>query len=147
MRGTPCAAAGVVADAVTGVVPATVIVTVRVSTCPLGPPPTDSVYVVVAVGDSRAEPRAITGPTPGVTNIAPGFSATQDSTMDSPGLIEVRSASNDMIRASGHGNCGGRLQPRVVWACALEDAISTRATKRMIRVIRFTSASSGRRPV
>src|SRR5687768_500555 len=142
MRGTPCAAAGVVAAAATGVVPATVMVTVRVSTCPLGPPPTDSVYVVVAVGDSRVEPRAMTGPTPGVTDIAPGFSATQDSTTDSPGLIEVRSASNDMIRASGHGNCGGRLQPRVVWAATQPGAISNVPMNTTMRVI-FRSFWSG----
>src|SRR5437868_9285480 len=118
VRGTGREAASPAASEVRtrAVVPATVIVSVLVNAWPSGPPATFNVYVVVADGVTFAEARVITGPISGVISIAPGFSAAQLRMTDSPGLMEVLSAEKSTIRAVGQGNCGGRLQPRVVCA-------------------------------
>jgi hypothetical protein len=69
--------------------------------------------VVDTIGETRAEPLAVMAPTPGVIVIAPGFSAAQLNTTGCPGLMEILSALNSMIRASGHGKFRGNRQPLV----------------------------------
>jgi len=71
----------------------------------------------------------------GVTDIGPGFSAAQVSTTD-PGLTEVTSDLNSMIRASGHGKFGGSWQ-LLVWPYADAFAVDQSARKSVVEMIGF----------
>jgi hypothetical protein len=91
-------------DAARGTVPGTVTVTVFVTA------PAANVYVVVAAGVTRFEPRGETRPTPGSIVPKPlkpvadgGFSMCQTSRADPPGVIVAGCASNVMIRVAGAG--------------------------------------------
>jgi hypothetical protein len=58
-----------------------------------------SVYVVVAVGVSERLPRGVTRPGSGSIVTPDGFSISQASVKDCPGLMEAGSALKLMIRA------------------------------------------------
>jgi hypothetical protein len=73
---------------------------------------------------------------PGVTDIGPGFSAAQVSTTDCPGLTEVTSDLNSMIRASGHGKFGGNWQ-LLVWPYADAFAADQSARKSVMEIIGY----------
>src|SRR5215831_4177804 len=86
------------ARAAAGAVPATVTVTVFVSTWLLGPRAV-SVYVVVADGFSCRLPRGMTRPGSGSMVTPAGFSVCQMSVNDCPGLIDAGWAEKSRILA------------------------------------------------
>jgi len=86
--------------AATGVVPATVTVTVLVIGVLLGPR-IDSVYVVVADGFSCLLPLGDTGPISGSIVNPAGFSVLHTNCVVPPGFIEAGRASNVMTRGAG----------------------------------------------
>jgi hypothetical protein len=86
--------------AATGVVPATVTVTVLVIGVLLGPR-IDSVYVVVADGFSCLLPLGDTGPISGSMVNPAGFSVLHTNCAVSPGFIEAGRASKVMTRGAG----------------------------------------------
>src|SRR5688572_25826274 len=95
VRGIPVDAAAAGVPAAAGFVPVTVTVTDLVRS------PIVSVYVVVAAGVTRCVPRGVTRPMPGSIAGAAGFSTSQFSTVDSPGLIVAGRASNVTMRGGG----------------------------------------------
>jgi hypothetical protein len=84
----------------TGVVPATVTVTVFVIGVLFGPR-IDSVYVVVADGFSCLLPLGATGPISGSIVNPAGFSVLHTNCVVSPGFIEAGRASNVTTRGAG----------------------------------------------
>jgi hypothetical protein len=86
--------------AATGVVPATVTVTVLVIGVLLGPR-IESVYVVVADGFSCLLPLGDTGPISGAIVNPAGFSVLHTNWVVSPGFIEAGRASNVTTRGAG----------------------------------------------